>query len=151
MSLRSGWRVRRRAIAGSSRRTAGRAWRGGGGRLLLIVLLLAVRRLRCHGGHGAVAAVLSCGSRGAAVRWAGYRDGGGGPENAVLEVEWAGAGTRACFSSRGLQMLHAARWQIGSGYGAVRTCMSSNWIGSARGDARKSVVCGGRGVASARD
>jgi hypothetical protein len=40
-------------------------------------------------------------------------------------------GERTCFSSRGLQMLQAARWQIGSGYGAVRTCKSSNWIGSA--------------------
>jgi hypothetical protein len=49
----------------------------------------------------------------------------------AVDVEWAGAGRRACFSSRGLQLLQAARWQIGSGDGAVRTCMASNWIGSA--------------------
>jgi hypothetical protein len=49
----------------------------------------------------------------------------------AVDVEWAGAGRRACFSSRGLELLQAARWQIRSGDGAVRTCMASNWIGSA--------------------
>jgi hypothetical protein len=62
-------------------------------------------------------------------------------------IEWAGAGTRACFSSRGLQMLQAARWQIGSGYGAVRTCMSSNWIGSAWWMRARGTVAGAVGVA----
>jgi hypothetical protein len=46
-------------------------------------------------------------------------------------IEWAGAGRAACFSSRGLSLLRAARWQIGSGCGAVRTWRAGNWIGSA--------------------
>jgi hypothetical protein len=71
------------------------------------------------------------------------RDRGGGSQSCAggrsklarrcgaVDVEWAGAGRRACFSSRGLQLLQAARWQIGSGDGAVRTWRCSNWIGDA--------------------
>jgi hypothetical protein len=80
VSLRSGWGVGRRAIARSSRGSACRGGRGCGGRLLLIVLL-AMRRLRCHGGHGGCS-VLHFNV------WMGCT-GGGGPE---IGVEWALAG-----------------------------------------------------------
>lgn len=141
MSLRSAWRVGRRAIAGSSRWSACRGGRGCCGRLLLIVLLLAMRRLRCHGGHVcSCSCSCSCGARRKFGRPGEQRSqrvvqrplvlGRKMVLAAVLSNGWA-RGTRACFSSRGLQMLQAARWQIGSGYGAVRTCKSSNWIGNA--------------------
>jgi hypothetical protein len=134
VSLGRGWGVGRRAIAGSSRWSACRGGRGCCGRLLLVVLLLAMRRLRCHGGH--VCRLLlktqaRCTQESREAGRAASADGGpdaagagSGPENGAEcgAIEWAGAGTRACFSSRGLQMLQAARWQIGSGYGAVRTC-----------------------------
>lgn len=44
-------------------------------------------------------------------------------------IEWAGAGRQLALVPAGSRCckLHAARWQIGSGDGAVRTCLSSNW------------------------
>lgn len=49
-------------------------------------------------------------------------------------IKWAGAGRQLALVPAGSRCckLHAARWQIGSGDGAVRTCMSSNWVGRAK-------------------
>jgi hypothetical protein len=102
--------MRRRAIAGSSRRAACRGGRGCCGRLLLIVLL-PMRRLRCHGGHG-----VQWQSR-RRVRWVVWlrqRSALGrqkvsisGPL-AVLGDRMGGRGEESLSSSRRHQTLHAA-------------------------------------------
>lgn len=140
MSLGSGGRVWRRAIAGPSRWTACRAWRGCGGRRLLVVLL-SRRRLRCHGGHGVQSSRRACGC---CVRT--IEDSAGG---AVLLIEWAGAGRALALVPAGSRCCALAnRKRLRSGedvyveqLGAPRESLEGRWPDVSR---RKSSVPGAR-------